>query len=393
MWIQVRTIDGKETRTVEDLSRLTKIESLRLKIQDIFNVSPQQQRLFYRGKQMEDGLTLFDYNVGLNDIVQLLIRSQTDPPDSPATKDSSGVSSSSAPLPDSKSESLRAPVSSTGVETSSSIDIKNESDRATVNETKPDTVTTSTKNGFRSSSPAQDAQPPTSSRSTLINPGIGLYKINELVDCRDVSIGAWFEACIENVTLSPKGQITPPKGKVGRPPKRTNGKLEAEQALGHVQGQTTDSNRNNPGLNSESNGASTSQTDSNTEIKEKEEDLVYHIKYEDYPENGVVEMRSVDVRPRARTLLRWDQLQVGLKVMVNYNMETPDERGFWYDAEIVAINQTSRTNKELRVNILLGGPEDVIGDCKVQFLDEIYQVEKPGARPLSSADGQFKRMN
>lgn len=73
-----------------------------------------------------------------------------------------------------------------------------------------------------------------------------------------------------------------------------------------------------------------------------------------YPENGVVEMHSVDVRPRARTLLRWDQLQVGLKVMVNYNMETPDERGFWYDAEIVAINQTSRTNKELRVNILLG---------------------------------------
>lgn len=52
MWIQVRTIDGKETRTVEDLSRLTKIESLRLKIQDIFNVTPQQQRLFYRGKQV-----------------------------------------------------------------------------------------------------------------------------------------------------------------------------------------------------------------------------------------------------------------------------------------------------------------------------------------------------
>lgn len=37
------------------------------------------------------------------------------------------------------------------------------------------------------------------------------------------------------------------------------------------------------------------------------------------------------------------------------------------------------------------GPGDVIGDCKIQFLDEIYQLEKPGARPLSSADGQFKR--
>uniref|UniRef100_A0A4W6CMA1 E3 ubiquitin-protein ligase UHRF n=1 Tax=Lates calcarifer TaxID=8187 RepID=A0A4W6CMA1_LATCA len=323
MWIQVRTIDGKETRTVEDLSRLTKIESLRLKIQDIFNVSPQQQRLFYRGKQMEDGQTLFDYNVGLNDIIQLLIRSQTDPPDSPATKDSSGVSCT------------------------------------------PPSNSTSTKNGFKSSSPVRDTQPPTSSRNTLVDPGIGVYKINELVDCRDVSIGAWFEACIENVTRAPKGQITP----------------------------TKDSNRNNVVLNSESNGASTSQTDSTaaTESKEREEDVIYHIKYDDYPENGVVEMRPVDVRPRARTLLRWDQLQVGMHVMVNYNMETPDERGFWFDAEVQALNQTSRTNKELRVKILLGGPGDVIGDCKVQFLDEIYQVEKPGARALSAADGQFKR--
>uniref|UniRef100_A0A665VX23 E3 ubiquitin-protein ligase UHRF n=1 Tax=Echeneis naucrates TaxID=173247 RepID=A0A665VX23_ECHNA len=333
MWIQVRTIDGKETRTVEDLSRLTKIESLRLKIQDIFNVSPQQQRLFYRGKQMEDGQTLFDYNVGLNDIVQLLIRSQTDPPDSPATKDSLGVACSSS-----------------------------------------DTSATS-------NSTIRDTQPPTSSKNTLVDPGIGVYKINELVDCRDVSIGAWFEACIENVTLAPKGQIMPTKGKVGRPPKRTNGKLEVEQGQAHGQGQTIDSNRNNV-LNSESNRASTSQIDS---------DVIYHIKYDDYPENGVVEMQPVDVRPRARTLLRWDQLQVGMHVMVNYNMETPDERGFWFDAEVQIVNQTSRTNKELRVKILLGGPGDVIGDCKVQFLDEIYQVEKPGARALSAADGQFKR--
>ncbi|XP_004538114.2 E3 ubiquitin-protein ligase UHRF2 isoform X1 [Maylandia zebra] len=396
MWIQVRTIDGKETRTVDDLSRLTKIESLRLKIQDIFNVSPQQQRLFYRGKQMEDGQTLFDYNVGLNDIVQLLIRSQTDHPDSPATKDSSGVGCSSISPPDSKCESHNssALVSPAAMETTS-IDNDSSFSTSTVNETKPDASITSnaTKNGFKSCSPAQDTQSPTSSRNTLVDPGIGMYKINELVDCRDVSIGAWFEACIENVTRAPKGQITPTKGKVGRPPKRTNGKLEAEQGQAHGHGQNTDSNRTNVVLNSESNGASTSQTDSTaaSESKEREEDVIYHIKYEDYPENGVVEMRPVDVRPRARTLLRWDQLEVGMHVMVNYNMETPDERGFWFDAEIVSLKQTSRTNKELRVNILLGGPGDVIGDCKIHFLDEIYQVEKPGARALSAADGQFKR--
>uniref|UniRef100_A0A667Y6V7 E3 ubiquitin-protein ligase UHRF n=1 Tax=Myripristis murdjan TaxID=586833 RepID=A0A667Y6V7_9TELE len=322
MWIQIRTIDGKETRTIEDLSRLTKIESLRLKIQEIFNVNPEQQRLFYRGKQMEDGQTLFDYNVGLNDIVQLLIRSQTDAPDSPAPKDSMSITCSLAPSPGSRS----------------------------------------------------DIQPSTSSRNTLVDPGIGVYKINELVDCRDVSIGAWFEACIENVTRAPKAQIPPTKGKVGRPPKRTNG--------------NTDSNRNNVVLKLDSSGASTSKTDSTAA---REEDVIYHIKYDDYPENGVVEMRPTDVRPRARTLLRWDQLKVGLPVMINYNLETPEERGFWFDAVIQTLTQTSRTNKELRVKILLGGPGDVIGDCKVQFLDEIYQVEKPGARALSASDGQFKR--
>ncbi|XP_075900992.1 E3 ubiquitin-protein ligase UHRF2 isoform X3 [Nelusetta ayraudi] len=412
MWIQVRTIDGKETRTVEDLSRLTKIESLRLKIQDIFNVSPQQQRLFYRGKQMEDGQTLFDYNVGLNDIVQLLIRSPAESADSPAPREPSAPAAPSAPsAPSAEPKSdARIPPAPLSLCSPAAMETNTDNDAcrsgsggggcaSAVAETKPDAGATSnsanTKNGLKASSPTRDNQPPTSSRNTLTDPGIGVYKINELVDCRDVSIGAWFEASVENVSRAPKGQITPPKGKVGRPPKRTNGKLEAEQgqqgAAGH------DMNRNSAAplpAGSESNGASTSQTDSAAaaEAKEREEDVVYHIRYEDYPENGVVEIRPMHVRPRARTLLRFDQLQVGMHIFVNYNMETPEERGFWFHAEVQSANQASRTNKELRVRILLGRePGDVINDCKVHFLDEIYQMEKPGARPLSAADGPFKR--
>uniref|UniRef100_A0A3B1KF53 E3 ubiquitin-protein ligase UHRF n=1 Tax=Astyanax mexicanus TaxID=7994 RepID=A0A3B1KF53_ASTMX len=328
MWIQVRTIDGKETRTVEDLSRLTKIETLRLKIQDIFHVSPEQQRLFYRGKQMEDGQTLFDYNVGLNDIVQLLVRSQADPPDKTTT----------------------AP---------------------------PETVTSNNRNGSKSSSPPLDTRPSTSSSPGLLaDPGIGVFKINELVDCRDISIGAWFEGTIERVTPGTKKQnikteTAPTAGKVGRPSKRTNGKLESE-----------------PCLNSDIEEPSTSQKDSTENSKDG---VTYHIKYEDYPENGVVEMNVEDVRPRARTVLRFEQLEVGQVVMVNYNLELPEERGFWYDAEITGLNHISRTKKEVRVKILLGGPCDVIGDCNLQFLDEIYHIEKPGAPPLSATDGPFKR--
>ncbi|XP_017537487.1 E3 ubiquitin-protein ligase UHRF2 [Pygocentrus nattereri] len=368
MWIQVRTIDGKETRTVEDLSRLTKIESLRLKIQDIFHVSPEQQRLFYRGKQMEDGQTLFDYNVGLNDIIQLLIRSQADPPDSPASNNCEGVVCNTAP-PTSGS----APNSSTATATTSS----------------PATVTSNNGNGSKSCSPLLDSQPSTSSPTSLVNPGIGVYKINELVDCRDVSIGAWFEGTIERVTpaakgLNSKAETPPTTGRVGRPSKRTNGKLESEPCP-----PASDSNGTaGTGLNSDSEEPSTSQMDSTTHNKE---DVTYHIKYEDYPENGVVEMNAEDVRPRARMLLRFEQLEVGQAVMVNYNLELPEERGFWYDAEITALNHISRTKKEVRAKILLGSPGNVIGDCKLQFLDEIYRIEKPGAPPLSLADGQFKR--
>jgi hypothetical protein len=32
MWVQVRTMDGKETHTIDSLSRLTKVEELRRKI-------------------------------------------------------------------------------------------------------------------------------------------------------------------------------------------------------------------------------------------------------------------------------------------------------------------------------------------------------------------------
>lgn len=59
MWIQVRTMDGKETHTVNSLSRLTKVQELRKKIEEVFHVEPQLQRLFYRGKQVRGPLALF----------------------------------------------------------------------------------------------------------------------------------------------------------------------------------------------------------------------------------------------------------------------------------------------------------------------------------------------
>nr|XP_046160951.1 LOW QUALITY PROTEIN: E3 ubiquitin-protein ligase UHRF2-like [Oncorhynchus gorbuscha] len=428
MWIQIRTIDGKETRTIQDLSRLTKIESLRLKIQDIFNVNPGQQRLFYRGKQMEDGHTLYDYNVGLNDIVQLLIRSHAgDAPDSPlvispvvspkecdtapTTPNTTTGAATTPSKPTTVAPTLTPKPTTVNNNTTTTGDTSTTTNISTTTSKNASITSDPNNNGDESSSgptaplEKHDNQPSTSTRPFLIDAGIGVFKINELVDCRDISIGAWFEACIDNVSLSSKGQNStskaPTAGKVGRPSKRTNGKLETEPGQGQSHLSSSDNNNNNNNgnnstsvLNSDSigpgAGPSTSQTDYTATDKEKE-DVTYHIRYDDYPENGVVEMCGGNVRPRARTLLRWDQLTVGLVVMVNYNIEIPEERGFWFDAEITALNEISRTNKEVRIRILLGGPGDVIPDCKLLFLDEIYQIEKTGAHSLSAVDGQFKR--
>ncbi|XP_075065423.1 E3 ubiquitin-protein ligase UHRF2 [Mixophyes fleayi] len=326
MWIQVRTIDGTETRTIDDLSRLTKIEGLRLKIQESFNVTPDRQRLFYRGKQLEDGHTLFDYNVGLNDIVQLLIRSQSDDAiPSMKKKDADGK------------------------------------------------VHPNSANKHKSRVSAPSIQPSTSARAFLIDPGIGIYKINELVDVRDVSIGSWFEAHVENVTRATKGHKNgKAQVKGGNSYKGTNGSLSPEHC------------RENSHLSDTT--PSTSYSD-----YVDDEDVTYFIKYDDYPENGIVEIATCNMRPRARTILKWSDLTVGDVVMVNYNIETPEERGFWFDAEITNLKEMSRTNKEVHVKILLGAAGDAINDCKITFLEEIYKIEKPGAYSLSSGDGEFKR--
>ncbi|XP_055553981.1 E3 ubiquitin-protein ligase UHRF2-like isoform X2 [Falco biarmicus] len=330
MWIQVRTIDGTETHTIDDLSRLTKIECLREKIQKTFCVSPDRQRLFYRGKQLEDGHTLFDYDVGLNDIVQLLIRSESEAPTTSVTNQSGEVN----PCAVSK--------------------CKNK-----------------VKIAASSRSPNQ---PSTSTHLFLIDPGIGLYKINELVDARDVSIGAWFEAHIENVTRATKGQKNgKAQVKSGNSYKRTNGNL------------SQDHSREN------ANYLDSTPSTSYSDCMDTDEEAIYHIKYDEYPENGIVEMDTKNLRPRARTILKWSELKVGDVVMVNYNVEAPEERGFWFDAEITSLREISRTNKEVYAKILLGEPEDSINDCRILFIEEMYKIEKPGAYPLTFGDGDFKR--
>ncbi|XP_033093193.1 E3 ubiquitin-protein ligase UHRF2 isoform X2 [Trachypithecus francoisi] len=254
MWIQVRTIDGSKTCTIEDVSRKATIEELRERVWALFDVRPECQRLFYRGKQLENGYTLFDYDVGLNDIIQLLVR--PDPDHLPGTS----TQIEAKPCSNSPPKVKKAP------------------------------------------RVGPSSQPSTSACARLIDPGFGIYKVNELVDARDVGLGAWFEAHIHSVTRASDGRSrgkTPLKN--GSSCKRTNGNIK------HKSKENTNKLDSVP---------STSNSDSVA----ADEDVIYHIQYDE-------------------------------------------------------------------------GSEGTLNDCKIISVDEIFKIEKPGAHPLSFADGKFLRRN
>jgi len=257
MYIKVKNAMTGDTSMIT-VSKLTSVSEVKDMVKEKMKVGIELQRLFFQGKQLENEYSLFDYNVKVNDIVQLMVRQ---------------------PLGESQKDNLPKTELS-----------KDNKEKEVSKEEEPEEILKVT-----------DAES-------------DLFEVGEKVDCRDEETGAWFEAKIERITVN-------------------------------------DSVRGSDGL-------------------------AYQVMFEGYEEDmDAVKVKVAQLRPRAKTILKFVDLDLKQDIFVNYNIENPKERGFWYDARVTGWKCTS-TNKSLVVT-LQGPGRGETKDCSIVFIDEVMKIEAP----------------
>ncbi|KAK3584575.1 hypothetical protein CHS0354_024623 [Potamilus streckersoni] len=248
-----------------------------------------------------------------------------------------------------------------------------------------------------------------------------IYKVGDIIDARDVSMGAWFESKLLRVTKatdleSSASEINGIRDETRKNENNSNQidanniKDKSDESEGRYKSEITKANdiltekdivANDNDSCSEPMEMDASETVSQDNNKQENEDMsvlktlhpsevihddgfVYHVVYEGYDEDEPVKLKCKDIRPRARNIIPFKDLKEGQKVMVNYNIDDSDQRGFWYDG-IITKKKDTRTVKELLATIYFGPDLTPIENCKLLFIGEIYDIEKAGTQ-LNKAD-------
>ncbi|KAH9513390.1 E3 ubiquitin-protein ligase uhrf1 [Bulinus truncatus] len=179
-----------------------------------------------------------------------------------------------------------------------------------------------------------------------------IYKVGDIIDALNVSMGAWFEAKIVQVQPGIDGEIQ----------ERLEESRKEESKNDENDNQSKEKFPHEVGSN---------------------DGFTYHIYFEKYPDD-IEKVLSTEIRPRARTLVRFQDVKIGQYIMANYNLEDPETRGYWYDCCVTGKKDT-RTVKELYATVRAGLCLTPLPKCRLLFIKELFGIELPGTQ-LSDGD-------
>ncbi|XP_048006035.1 E3 ubiquitin-protein ligase UHRF1-like [Leguminivora glycinivorella] len=339
MHVRVR-IFGKPDTVVAVNSKLTKIEQFRHIINETFNIDPKSQRLLYGGKLLDDGYTFHDYNIKLNDVIQLMVCSQPE----------------------------------------AAAEVKQEAETKT--EPKDEIKT---------------------KEINYIDAESIIYQIGDLIDMKDREQGAWFEGKVVRIVQDPdapapapaNGNTTitntaeeesdlennPPSDSENTPPSdAANNNLAKPKKKGIADYFTKTPKKKA----SEKVAKPKSPRDQPTGGH-----LLYKVQLDDDDSDTFHYCKLKEIRPRARTPIEIKDLKVGQTVMINHNTESPLEKGYWYDFKVEEIKKLRLTHE--LIGTLYLGPEAVPqNDTRARVHDKIFAIED--MVPLAERTEEYKEM-
>ncbi|XP_050422764.1 E3 ubiquitin-protein ligase UHRF1-like isoform X2 [Adelges cooleyi] len=106
----------------------------------------------------------------------------------------------------------------------------------------------------------------------------------------------------------------------------------------------------------------------------KNDGLVYVAEIVGCPEEPPTEVQLQEIRPHSYKILPFSELQSGDRVLMNYNVEYPKERGYWYDVLVKEI-KTTRKGRDVIGDVSVGLDNAVLNNCHLTFLDDIFKLE------------------
>lgn len=91
-------------------------------------------------------------------------------------------------------------------------------------------------------------------------------------------------------------------------------------------------------------------------------------------EEPPIEVQLQEIRPHAYDIIPFDELKIGDRVLMNYNVEYPQERGYWYDVLVKKIKK-SRNGNGIIGDVTVGADHAILKNCNLKFTDDIYKIQ------------------